>query len=883
MRNNQLRLAVRAALAAGALATAVAAPSAFAQEAAADLDRVQVTGSRIKRTDIEGALPVTVIDRETIELSGFTSVADILRNTPFNSQGSFRPQSGSSAQSWAGLSLRGLGEGRTLILVDGRRAPVAPNVGGAQDLNAIPLAAVERIEILTDGASAVYGSDAIGGVVNIITRKDFSGVELMYGFGDPAPKGGDTEEGSVIMGISGEKGRLMAGASYNNRDIVFQRDRAWSSGGASVFSNNFAPANDSPGSLYGFAPGAFLAHPTFGSIVPGDGCTGPGFSSSDIRCFYDFTALAADEASIKNESLFARGSYDINMDWSLYMGAGVSRVTSFGRYAPVPSSPWPGGQPFIPVGSPNHPANPNGFNAGNTADYDPTRPVFVRHRFAALGPRDSNTDANVYDLNVGAEGRYAGFDIDFGLRSTESQFNDLGRNYVVGPIAQSFIESGRYNIYDPFSVDAATANSMIATISRSANYRLREGYANAATDLFEMTHGTVQIAFGGEYRDEQYEDLYDSLSEGGQIVGSAGNSAGGGRYATAFFVEALFPLLPDLDVTLAARYDDYSDYGSDTSPKISFRWQPLAELTFRGSYGEGFAAPSLDILTAQPTFSANGVIDPQTNAAFGVAPGTSTQVTNWVISNPNLDSENSEQFSLGVAYEPFDWLSGSLDWYSIEIDGRIAAVGPQQLVNCDLGTTQNCPPGLSVLPANVTPPQLGLGLGVARDPNDGSIVYLQRGFTNLGTLETDGLDLNLTTNFNFGEWGRVTNDLLVSYVSSYKIDGSPNLAGDASYPEFRAILANQYTYGDFVFAWNINWIASQDGTFADPQGKDTPSWVTNDVQANWFAPWNGRVTLGATNVFDKEPPIDFGFGRGYNFDLYNGYGRLVYARYTQNF
>jgi iron complex outermembrane recepter protein len=882
MRNNQLRLAVRAALAAGALATAVAAPSAFAQEAAADLDRVQVTGSRIKRTDIEGALPVTVIDRETIELSGFTSVADILRNTPFNSQGSFRPQSGSSAQSWAGLSLRGLGEGRTLILVDGRRAPVAPNVGGAQDLNSIPLAAVERIEILTDGASAVYGSDAIGGVVNIITRKDFSGVELMYGFGDPSPKGGDTEEGSVIMGISGEKGRLMAGASYNTRDIVFQRDRAWSSGGASVFSNNFAPAADSPGSLYGFAPGAFLAHPTFGSRVPG-GCDGPGFFESDIRCFYDFTALAADEAQIKNESVFARGSYDINMDWSLYTAAGVSRVTSFGRYAPVPSSPWPGGQPFIPVGSPNHPANPNGFNAGNTADYDPTRPVFVRHRFAALGPRDTNIDSNVYDLTVGAEGRYAGFDIDFGLRSTESQYNDLGRNYVVGPIAQQFIESGRYNIYDPFSVDAATASSMIATISRSANYRLREGYANATTDLFEMTHGTVQIAFGGEYRDEKYEDLYDSLSEGGQVVGSAGNSAGGGRNSTAFFAEALFPILPELDVTVAARYDDYSDYGSDTSPKISFRWQPLAELTFRGSYGEGFAAPSLDILTAQPTFSANAVIDPQTNAAFGVAPGTATQVTNWVISNPNLDSENSKQFSLGLAWEPLDWLSGSLDWYSIEVEDRIASTTPQQLVNCDLGTTQNCPPGLSVLPFNVTPPQVNLGLGIARDPATGAIVYLQRGFTNLGTLETDGVDMNLTTNFNFGEWGRVTNDLLVTYVSSYKIDGGSNLAGEYGIPEFRAILANQYTYGDFVFAWNLNWIASQDGTAADPQGRDTPSWVTNDVQANWFAPWNGRVTLGATNVFDKEPPIDFGYSRGFNFDLYNGYGRVVYARYTQNF
>src|SRR5699024_8306092 len=163
-------------------------------EEAADLDRVQVTGSRISRADVEGALPVTVIDREEIDFSGQTSVADLLQQTTFNSFGSFRPQSGSSAQSWAGLSLRGLGEGRTLILIDGRRAPMGPQIGGAQDLNVIPLAAVERIEILSDGASAVYGTDAIGGVVNIITRKDFTGAEFMYGQGHPKEPGGDTRE-----------------------------------------------------------------------------------------------------------------------------------------------------------------------------------------------------------------------------------------------------------------------------------------------------------------------------------------------------------------------------------------------------------------------------------------------------------------------------------------------------------------------------------------------------------------------------------------------------------------------------------------------------------------------------------------------------------------
>lgn len=174
MHRSPIALAVSAAI-------AISVPgmhSAVAQ----DLEEVIVTGSRIKRENIEtAALPVTVITRVELEASGETSVADYIRDLPYNSFGSARQRSGSSAQSFAGISLRGLGEGRTLILIDGRRAPVAPNVGSAQDLNSIPLAAVERIEVITNGASAIYGSDAIGGVVNIITRRDFSGAQIMLG------------------------------------------------------------------------------------------------------------------------------------------------------------------------------------------------------------------------------------------------------------------------------------------------------------------------------------------------------------------------------------------------------------------------------------------------------------------------------------------------------------------------------------------------------------------------------------------------------------------------------------------------------------------------------------------------------------------------------
>jgi iron complex outermembrane recepter protein len=883
----QLPNAIRFALLAGAASTMGIAATAVAQEEAATLDRIEVTGSRIKRADIEGALPVTVIDRQQLELSGDTSVADYLRNTTFNSFGSFRPQSGSSAQSFAGISLRGLGEGRTLILIDGRRAPIAPNVGSAQDLNSIPLAAVERIEILTDGASAVYGSDAIGGVVNIITRKDFTGVEISAGASNPKRPGGETEEMSVIFGAASDRGRLMAGASYNNRGIIFQRERSWSQGGASVFSNNFLTLGN-----------AFLTHPEFGSVVPG-GCSAAGFSTSgtgaSTRCLYDFTALAADEAEIRNRSLFARGDYQINDNWSTYMNASVTRVKSFGRYAPVPSSPWPGGFPIIPTDSPNHPGNPDGYNAANAAGYDSTTPVRFIHRFAALGPRDSFVDSAVYDLMVGFEGRIGAVDVDFGVRQSEFKYLDLGRNYVVAAIAQNFINNGQYNIYDPFSVTPDVANAMIATISRDSTSVMQEVFASAAFDLFELAGGTAGMAVGAEYRKDDYSDLYDSLSEAGQIVGSAGNSAAGGRNVKAAYAEVLLPFLSNLEVGLALRHDRYSDYGSDTSPKVSIRYQPLDTLTLRASYGQGFRAPTLDILTQQPSFGAAAIVHAPTCINFGLAPTCSTQVTTYSIANPNLESEQSEQFSAGLAWDATDWLNMTLDYYNIEIENRVAFIGVGTLVGCLEGTVADCPSGITQFPAGTAAniPDSSLGLGVEFG-SAGQIIVAQTGFANLGTIETYGLDFNARTNFDLGNWGSLRNLLQITNPRSYKTDGGDNVVGREGVPKYRASLSNQWNFGDFNFAWNINYIhgtLSVAGRRAELGLDDfgyshtLPSWTTHDLQATWNAPWNGRITLGVQNVADKDPVLDpfDPTGRGFRFALYDGYGRVPYVRYTQSF
>src|SRR5690554_4242075 len=210
--NNKLAKSIRLALMFGGASIALTGTAA-AQDQSEDAqveqaqERIQVTGSRLNRTDMEGALPVTVISREDLDASGDISVADYMRDTNFNSFGSYQSTSGSSGGGAAQVSLRGLGAGRTLILIDGRRTPTSPILGSGQDLNSIPMAAVERIEVLSDGASAVYGSDAIAGVINIITRKDFEGAEIMAGIGRPSNDGGDREEMSVVVGSATSSGR----------------------------------------------------------------------------------------------------------------------------------------------------------------------------------------------------------------------------------------------------------------------------------------------------------------------------------------------------------------------------------------------------------------------------------------------------------------------------------------------------------------------------------------------------------------------------------------------------------------------------------------------------------------------------------------------------
>lgn len=934
--NSKLAKSVRLALMYGATATAFGGASvAVAQddEAAERTERIQVTGSRIQRTDLEGALPVTVIDRESIEMSGETSVSDLLRNTAFNSAGSFRPRSGSSAQGVSSVDMRGLGASRTLVLVDGRRLTMSPSTGSSQDLNSIPMAAVERIEILSDGASAIYGSDAIGGVVNVITRRDFNGVEVQIGEGRVSlpSEGGDRENGSLVFGASSDTTSVIGGVSWNRRDIVFDRHMPWTSPNPSVYGNNWASANN-PNNHWGFRneldsdgnPTGNLQTDDDGNPVPvappilgmPGGCGGDNFLPSEInflpesqgytnpdfyavdRCQYNPNATSASEASTGNESLFVKIQHDINDNWTLYSNASIAKTSSFGRYASAPDSNEFYDGLATPADSYNNPTNPNAWfydpNNPNAVEFNPDLvgpnvPVYHYHRFAAMGTRDSTVDNENVDFLVGAEGYIGNVAVDFGARRVRNTSTEIGDGYLAaqtawtnvnnfnpgyGPNGEWNPEEFRtgYDLQNPFDNPEDILAAGVVTTSRVSTFDINEIYGSAAFDLFDMGGGIAQAAVGVEYREEVYTDNYDSQSEAGLVGGSSGNSAGGDRDVFAAYAEIVLPVTYDFEVTLAGRFDDYSDYGSDFSPKVGFQWTPefVDGLMLRGSYGLGFRAPTLDILTMADSFSADSVNDAATCQILAGDPDEPCQINAYRLANPELGSEESTQFALGVVYQPVEWLNLSVDYYNIEIEDRIAFFGSQTLINRQRAGDP--------IPA---------GLGVERENGEdlnSRITRINTGYANDGTLETQGLDINVQTRFDFGEYGMLTQNLQWGHVIEYRVDGDRNQVGDPSRPENRVNVQNLYRYGDFDFSWNINMIGSVAADVEDgEQTGHVGTWTTHDFQVSYNTPWNGRISVGMQNAFEKRPALVPYGGRDYNFDLYNAFGRVTYVNYTQRF
>jgi iron complex outermembrane receptor protein len=586
----------------------------------------------------------------------------------------------------------------------------------------------------------------------------------------------------------------------------------------------------------------------FGSVVDlnADG--------TNDTCLFNFNQVAADEASTENMALFAKGRFNINTDWSVYSTASIARSTSFGRYAPAPAVL------FVP-----------GSASGIDHDGDGTDDtVYVYHRYAALGNRDDNVDGQVYDILAGFEGNVANFKVDFGGRFNEYKSFILGRNYVVNPIASALATDGSYNFADPLANAAGTLSQMKATINRESTWSAQDYWANASTDLVALPGGTSQIAFGVDYYTARYFDAYDSLSEGGVIGGSAGNSSGENRSITGYFVEAFLPIIENLDATVAVRMDDYSDLqDTELSPKLSLSYQPMDMLKVRASYGQGFRAPTLDVISQLPSFSAEPVRNDQAtcvaiggtfNAGTGLCSVT-TQINTTIIANPSLAPEESDQYSFGVVLQPVDFLDVTLDYYSYDVNEIVRFFSTSDLVDFEND-------GIALPP----------GLSLTRNPTQGNrLVSAIAGYGNYGTLTTSGVNLDTTFRWNFGAMGNLRSNLMLGYVLGYEFsDDGVDQVGLQGAPEYRWNWNTDYKWQQFGFGWNQTYIAGQ------AAGAD--AWWTHDIQVNYDMPFNaGMLTVGVINVTDEDPPLYEYDGRPFNFYLYNGYGQTPYVRYTLKF
>lgn len=828
-----------------ALACAVASSAVFADEPVT----AAVTGSRLAQA--ADARPVTVITREQIEATGHVLVADVLRGLVQAPFGSFRPQSGSTAQSMATVDLRGLGSGRTLVLVDGRRVASNPmSASSGADLNALPLAMVERIEVYSGGASAIYGEDAVGGVVNLVTRRDFEGAELRVGHGASEVEGGDLDEMSVLFGSATERTRLVGGAARAKRGMVFTRDQfGGAAQGVNQFGNNY----------YDWSTGRLRP-------VPGFACDeGAFYRLSTGLCSFDFNAVAANEAKLGNTSVFLRGEHQVNDRWQVHGAASMTRVESFGRYAPTP------GILLVDDGTPNDindgvACGPGGCAPGSTDGV----PTYYYHRFAAAGNRDTFTDATRSEFLVGFQGALTDdLDLDAGLRRTDYQFKELGRGYIVADLASQLANQGLYDLADPFGASPQVLSGMQATPSRDARWQDDTVYATLGAGLFTLAGGQSRAVFGVEHVRTRYHDTYDSLSEAGRVLGTAGNSAGGERELTAVFAEWRLPFTPSFDLTLAARHDDHDRLGGQFSPQASLRWQPFDVLTVRAQWGQGFHAPGLDITTQQPVRSTEFVNDPATCQVLGQP--SSCFVGVWVVAigNPQLGSEQAEHVGLGLVYRPLDALRVSLDYTGVRIEDRITRYQGQDVLNAAA-----FPGSYGELPA---------GLGVSRGP-DGTVREIIVGYGNGGAEEVESLDLALDAGFGLGRFGEIRTQLQVSHVLRYEIfspGGSGfRFDGRFGYPKTRAQLATTWSLGDFDLAWQVHGI---DGHGSGSASTTVGTYVTHDLQLAWKTPWRGTLAAGVANLADRYPAQRAFGDRPYNFYLYDAYGRTPYLRYTQAF
>ena len=811
--NTPLARAIRLAIGGAAGLTAVfASPAGFSQEA---LDEVVITGSRIRQNPLEQRLPVLSVGSEDYQASGATSLADFVQKLPIsgsainrtnNSSGNlgYPPDGGGIGAGAAEMDLRYLASKRVLVLVDGRRwikGSSGSGVSGAVDLNSIPANAVKSIEILQDGASAVYGSDAIGGVLNIITQDDYDSFKISGYTGQYSEGDGETAEFDIRMGARGERGRGLLDISYTDQKDINTTDRP-----TSVYPLPGFPFGVSSGAVMGrfifcdppFTTcdpdddnGFFSVAPNQASPLPQWDPSDPnggdfhGFALADRFNYQPFNHLVTPNERV---NVFAKGEYDVTDNVMFRVLASFNNRKSQGRAAAVPLffGPDGGSTPYmVNVEWPaNHPFNPFGI------DLDSSNISFIARRPTEAGPRIFNQDVDTWYVSGGFDGQFTVGERDMywdvtAIRSENNarqtklnQFNARSLNVAMGDPAVCAATPGcvPLNIVGEGSMTPEMLDFVTYTGVDTSSQELTDASANLSGELFDLPAGPFGFAVGFEHREEDGSFVPDPVVAAGETADVPTNPTTGGYDVDEFYGEIVVPILKDapafdsLTFSAAARYSDSNLFDSETGSKLALNWGPTENLMLRASYSEGFRAPNIGELFNLGSRFDSSISDecsvgttpsvpvPANCAVLGVPAGYSQlnpQISVDTGGNPDLQPETSETITFGFTWDVPLNMGGienfllEANYYDITIEDAVQAPDGQDLLD-------GCITTLDPIFCDA----------VNRQPS-GTITSIAGVLNNIGGIETSGVDINLDVSTTETGIGSFRFQLLTSLLFDY--------------------------------------------------------------------------------------------------------------------
>ncbi|HBZ05400.1 MAG TPA: TonB-dependent receptor [Massilia sp.] len=870
----------------------VAGP-AVAQEVQqnAPMARVEVTGSSIKRVAKEGALPVQVITADTLQKQGITSAEQLMATISANGTGTDNPTSGnnvfgadadrvSGGASFA--SFRGLGPNATLVLINGRRAPTHGKSGKAVDLNSIPMAAIARIEILKDGASAIYGTDAIGGVMNIILRSDYQGAGVSAYTNVTEEGGGNIHRGSLIAGtgdLEADGFNVMTTLSFTKNEKLSSKQRD--------FANGFQPwrglSPDTTGTPYanqltgaGTALGTGFQRPgdpnTYLQANPlsfdGKCDTVEGMSQyqtalwkdvtsplrSTYSCAYDYGGDYIMQSPSEQANLLLRGTYKLAPDHTMFVEAIGSRSEVISILTPAQISTSLANKNAYPVGGQYY----QDLSA-YIPTYNPNLPIIYKWRANPLGNRTQENTTTSGRLLVGFEGMIRNWDYKLGLSKAQSTTHmDLLDGYAYTDAFYKVLGSG---IVNPWSRDGSQTQAAMDAIEATKYYGAFQTGKTTMTqvdgtisgELFDLPAGKLAMAAGFDFRRESYMYSQDVAAE--PILLSPGNDnlPKATRNVKALFAEFIVPVTKDLELQLAVRRDDYSVIGATTNPKVAFRYQPTSWLLLRGSANKGFLAPSFTQLYTGLLRQelASGVTDTVGCAANPGDPRFCAPERFDYVSggNESLKPETSKQGTLGIVVEPFKGFSASLDWWAINIKDRILKRSASDVLK-----------NPTVYAANIY------------RNNDGLIEFVDARWFNASGAKTRGIDLGLRGDGKFGDGYKWSATLDGTWTGSYQfaeVDGQPykEYVGEFFTRDLYLRWKHSATLSVSRGDWNVllsNNFASgykdqlpNGGKGALPAGfdPDVSSYTRFGLSTTYSGFKNTKLTVGVQNLFDRDPPF----------------------------